>query len=213
MLRLEIMRTVGINGTSHRATVSKNGRIIRDEKISTAVLNIEFSPRGSFLAISFDNKRLSLEEAQDNADKFGAVIAIYEVREHEVGTVAGGQEVTYQKRRELRLASLSAPEISKMSIFGNANYFMSFSEDELFLIVYYQNINNNLIRENKDREGRYMVWNHETAATEMNWGNPQKRQISKQKLSESLLRNPGVFGSSEHSGRLSPGKQLCFPRK
>lgn len=172
ILKIVITRNIGVSSANHKATIGKNGQVISEEKMNAAILNIQFSPKGNFMAVSFDNKRTSINKASEISEKTGAVIVIYEVSRVEVAQGTESKfncDTLYQKRRELRLASLDLPEISKMSILGNANYFMSFSEDEFFLIVYYQNINNNLVRENQDKGGRFMVWNHETAAIEMNW--------------------------------------------
>lgn len=170
-LMIKVTRSVSIQYSSHAVTVSPNGLLMRDERIQTAVLSVAFSPKGSFMAVSFDNQQPVAQDQNSLAEKNGALIVIYEVANsrNESNERLWETEVVFRKRRELRLASLNSAEMSKMSVLGNACHFMTFSEDEFYLMVYYQNVNQGLVRENLDTEGRYMIWNHETAVTEMNW--------------------------------------------
>lgn len=41
-----------------------------------------------------------------------------------------------------------------------AVYFMAFSNDDRYLMVYFQIVDNFQIRQNKDREGNYIVWDN-----------------------------------------------------
>ncbi len=46
---------------------------------------------------------------------------------------------------------------------------MNFSEDDNYLMLYFQKINNFLIRENRDKEGVYVIWDLNSNTSVINW--------------------------------------------
>ena len=50
-----------------------------------------------------------------------------------------------------------------------AVYFMAFSSDDRYLMVYFQIVDNFQIRQNKDREGNYIVWDNHLNSPVKDW--------------------------------------------
>lgn len=66
----------------------------------------------------------------------------------------------YSWHFEIKCPSINETYENKTNIFGTAVYFMTFSEDNRYLMVYFQIVDNYQIRQNKDREGNYIVWDN-----------------------------------------------------
>ncbi|EGR29518.1 PH domain protein [Ichthyophthirius multifiliis] len=128
--------------------------IMNDGK--TAVLNIQFTQKGDFMAASFDNSRQS-KEFESKFEKEGSYISIYTNRASHKNK-GRNEKNTYQKLIDIRCPSVYESYRTDSNAYGCAVYFMTFSKDEDFLLIYYQLVDNYLVRINHDQQGHYMVW-------------------------------------------------------
>jgi WD40 repeat protein len=134
------------------------------------VLNVEFSLKGDLLAVAHDNVKLN--DKKDNLkDRGTAIVIVYVSKDSDLKSQAlqAIQDNYFIKYADVRLASLNYADTSKMSYLGMASYFMAFSDDDTYLMLYYQNINEHHIRENQDKEGKYVIWNFKSRSSEINW--------------------------------------------
>ena len=70
-----------------------------------------------------------------------------------------------------------------------AIYFMSFSDDDNYLMLYFQKIDNFQIRENRDKEGVYVVWDLNSNTSVINWDILKNVKFRTSNLSQSHLWN------------------------
>lgn len=142
-----------------------------EEDCFKAVLNVEFSSKGDLLAVAHDNVKIDKKNKETLKDRGTAIVIVYVSRDSILKDQAlqSDQDLPFMKYAEVRLASLNYADISKMSYLGMASYFMAFSDDDTYLMLYYQNINEHHIRENHDKEGKYVIWNFKSRSSEINW--------------------------------------------
>ena len=139
---------------------------ISDKNIKTSVLNIEFSSVGELMAVSYDNQKINKEEDQTSKNKDGSFVIVYVHRDSRLKTGVNTNDdgKIYIRHFEIICPSINETYENKNNVYGMAVYFMAFSSDDKYLMVYFQIIDNFQIRQNKDREGNYIVWNthHDT---------------------------------------------------
>lgn len=146
-----------------------------------SVIAIEFCRSGDLMAVSYDNAKLiparnqneetdRLSYRTSDKDSPSSVVIIYVSRDSSRRNEfeETGNDDLYSKYTEVRLASLYYADTSKMSLLGMAVHFLLFSENSNYLMLYYQNTNQYRIREHKDRDGKYVIWNFKSKSAEIN---------------------------------------------
>lgn len=115
---------------------------IYNKDVKQAVLSIEFSHddgRGETkMAVSYDNIQFNHEEPDVTKVKEQAFVNVFFVHPN-------------KPEQEIRIPSTYKTEGKSSEVYGIAVYFMSFSEDNNYLMLYYQFFNNNHVRVNKDK--------------------------------------------------------------
>lgn len=64
----------------------------------------------------------------------------------------------YNIRCSIKSSSLYQTHETDANQYGIAVYYMTFSSDDQFLLIYYQTIDNKQIRVNEDTQGHYVIW-------------------------------------------------------
>ena len=167
----KIFRSSNRDHTFFSVNINEDPIILKDNDIESPVLNIEFSLKGDFMAVSHDGVRETRSAETFRKESGGSIVIVYILQSShkKVARSKNQRENLYQKYTEVRLTSVNYADVSKMSYLGLASYFMTFSDDDNYLMLYYQSVNDFHIRENNDREGKYIVWNLRSNTTEINW--------------------------------------------
>lgn len=71
-------------------------------------------------------------------------------------------------------------KLTSSSQYGVAAYYMTFSIDDLYLLIYYQTVDNDQIRVNEDTQGHYAVW--DLTADNRVWNPDTIKNLSWRKL-------------------------------
>ena len=137
--------------------------VIEGKDTKTAILNIEFSLKGDLMAVSYDNVKVNLEKEDVPKEKGGSFGLVF------ISQNSKDNKKLYEQYREIRLPSRYETQKTMTNIFGMAIHDMSFSEDNNYLMVYFQKIDNFQVRENRDREGVYSVWDLKSDTNVINW--------------------------------------------
>lgn len=135
---------------------------ISDSEAKTSVLSIEFSKKGDLMAVSYDNQKVNREEDQANKNKDGSFVIVYVYRDSPLKANVNTQDSKnlYSRHFDIICPSINETYENKNNVYGMAVYFMAFSNDDRYLMVYFQIVDNFQIRQNKDREGNYIVWDN-----------------------------------------------------
>lgn len=133
---------------------------IKDKETKNAVLNIEFSDNGDLMAVSYDNLKVNREEDDVLKEKEGAFVYVFIKKNSTIKNykIQAENKYLYEKYTEIRLPSKNETQRVQSNVYGMAIYFMAFSSDNNYLMVYFQRVDNQQIRENRDRNGNYVVW-------------------------------------------------------
>ena len=133
---------------------------IKDKETRTAVLNMEFSSSGDYMAASYDNQKVNREE-EEGKSKEGSFVVVY-VRNashlKNLRTQSSDSKAIYSILTEIRRPSVNETFSSEHNIYGMAVFYMAFSADDMFLMIYFQITDNFQIRNNEDKEGIYTLW-------------------------------------------------------
>lgn len=133
------------------------------------------------MAVSYDNQKVNKEEDQLSKKKDGSFVCIY-VRKDSQQKIAKvnttDQQNLYIKYSVIYCPSINETYENKTNVFGMAVYFMAFSEDDQYLMVYFQIVDNYQIRQNKDREGNYIVYDRSLNSSVKDWDR-QKNAVFK----------------------------------
>jgi WD40 repeat protein len=116
------------------------------------VLNIVFSKRGKYMAISYLNKK----EPEDGEEKVTGIVNIYKLSEAEQGK-KDIKEKLYQKWQVVKSTACS----NLVPAVFHGCYFMFFSKDDRYLFLNFQQFDKYNLRENDDKERNYLVWDLE----------------------------------------------------
>ncbi|KAL4455920.1 hypothetical protein ABPG73_008674 [Tetrahymena malaccensis] len=159
-------------------------QIVDDGK--TAVLNIEFSDDGQYMAASYDNSRQSKEQ-ESKFEKEGSFIQIFKSKQR-LGGIASNKKdnANYQKYIEIKCPSVYESYRTDSNAYGCAVYFMTFSINDDFLLIYYQLVDNYLVRINHDQQGHYMIWDIKNNQAVKLWENIQSIKWQKLNFPNSL---------------------------
>ena len=133
---------------------------LKDKETKNAVLNIEFSDNGDLMAVSYDNLKVNREEDDVLKEKEGAFVYVFIKKNSSIKNykIQAENKCLYDKYTEIRLPSKNETQRVQSNVYGMAIYFMAFSSDNSYLMVYFQRVDNQQIRENRDRNGNYVVW-------------------------------------------------------
>jgi hypothetical protein len=115
---------------------------IKDKETKTAVLSIEFSGRGDLLAISYDNAKNQKDVFDSKIEKEGSFISVYMNKASKSTKFRSGEKNLYIKYTDIRCPSIYESYNTDTDAFGVSVYFMTFSEDGGYLLIYYQLVNN-----------------------------------------------------------------------
>lgn len=112
--------------------------------------------------VSFNFFQINKEEDQLSKNKDGSFVVVYVHRDSQIkaNVNTNDSKNLYSWHFEIKCPSINETYENKTNIFGTAVYFMTFSEDNRYLMVYFQIVDNYQIRQNKDREGNYIVWDN-----------------------------------------------------
>lgn len=133
---------------------------------NTAILNIEFSPKGKAFAVSFDNSRQQKDQFDTKLERESSYIAIYnnQTSKHNVqGNLKLDRRQYKKDQYEIKVPSLEDTINTDNNQYSKAVYHMTFDSKEQYLMLYYQNIDNMQIRQNYDLKGDYVMWDLETS--------------------------------------------------
>ncbi len=75
----------------------------------------------------------------------------------------------YIKYTDIRCPSIYESYRTDANAYGCAVYFMTFSDEGTYLLIYYQLIDNYLVRVNHDSQGHYIVWDINNNVANKNW--------------------------------------------
>jgi WD40 repeat protein len=115
----------------------------------THILNIVFSQRGNFMAISLLNKK----EPEDGEERVTGIVHIYKLNEAEQGKKDAKDRVYYRWQSvKSTVCSNLVPSVT------HGCYFMTFSLDDRYLFLNFQQFDRYNLRENDDKERNYVVW-------------------------------------------------------
>ena len=133
---------------------------LKDKETKNAVLNIEFSDNGDLMAVSYDNLKVNREEDDILREKEGAFVYVFINKDSEIKNykIQAENQCLYDKYTEIRLPSKNETQRVQSNVYGMAIYFMAFSTDNSYLMVYFQRVDNQQVRENRDKNGNYVVW-------------------------------------------------------
>ncbi|CAD8183513.1 unnamed protein product [Paramecium pentaurelia] len=192
---------------------------IKDKDNKTPVLNIEFSHKGDMLAISYDNARSQKDVFDSKLEKEGSFISVWVNRgSHRTSKYRATDKNLYLKYTDIRCPSLYESYQTDNDTYGVAAYFMTFSQDGNYLLIYYQLINNQQTRINNDPQGVYIIWDLNSNTSVKNWetikniqwkklnfpnslhsqyqfydsliGNPKQKQEQETNLANEILKTP-----------------------
>jgi WD40 repeat protein len=137
----------------------------------TAVLNMEFSKTGNFLAVSFDNMKVDITQESDEPPvKQDSKLLVYLHKDSPLAAnIFMDENTIYMRYFEIRSPSIHSTFESKFNLYGMAAFYMAFSLDERYLLSYFQLIDNFQIRQNENREGIYLLWDNILNNTVKNW--------------------------------------------
>jgi WD40 repeat protein len=150
----------GNAGTKYSRPEMDIKQTIKEKETRTAVLNIEFSSSGDFMAASYDNLKVNREE-EEGKSKEGSFVVVYMRNNSHLKAMRGqntDSKTIYSIYTEIRRPSVNETFSSEQNIFGMAVYYMAFSADDNFLMVYFQITDDFQIRNNEDKEGIYTLW-------------------------------------------------------
>lgn len=156
-MKKQITGNAGMKFSKPEMDVKQN---IKDKETKTAVLNIEFSSHGDLMAVSYDNLKVNREEEEGKA-KEGSFVVVYVKNNSTLRNIRNNNtdsKAIYSIYTEIRRPSVNETFPSEQNIFGMAVYYMSFSADDNYLMMYFQIIDDFQIRNNEDKEGIYTVW-------------------------------------------------------
>lgn len=115
----------------------------------THVLNIVFSQKGLFMAISVLNKK----EPEDGEERVTGIVHIFKLNEIDLGKKDMKDRV-YQRWQTVK--STVCSNLVPSVIHGC--YFMTFSLDDRYLFLNFQQFDKYNLRVNDDKERNYIVW-------------------------------------------------------
>ena len=90
------------------------------------------------MAVSFDNLNVNIEEEDIPKEKEGSYVYVYESN-----TKNNDNQQILTQFAEIRLPSKYKTAKTVKSVYGTAVYFMSFSQDAEYLMLYFQKVDNN----------------------------------------------------------------------
>lgn len=117
----------------------------------THVLNLVFSPKGTFMAISYLNKK----DPEDGEEKVTGIVQIYKMNE-EIQKKDTKEKLYYKWQT---IPSTVCSNLVPAVMHGC--YFMTFSLDENYLFLNFQQFDRYNLRVNDDKERNYVVWHIE----------------------------------------------------
>jgi len=95
-------------------------------------------------------------------EKEGSYITIYsnKASSSKANKPKGSDKNLYTKYLDIRSPSTYESYRTESNAYGCAVYYMTFSSDEKksFLLIYYQLVDNYLVRVNHDSQGFYLIW-------------------------------------------------------
>lgn len=116
---------------------------IKDKELKTPVLNIEFSLKGDMLAISYDNAKSQKDVFDSKLEKEGSFISVWVSRgSRKTSQFRAADKNLYLKYTDIRCPSVYESYQTDSDTYGVSAYFMTFSKDGNFLLIYYQLVNN-----------------------------------------------------------------------
>lgn len=117
---------------------------ISDTETKTSVLGIEFSKRGDLMAVSYDNQKINKEEDQLSKNKDGSFVVVYVYRDSPLKANVNTQDSKnlYSRHFDIICPSINETYENKSNVYGMAVYFMAFSSDDRYLMVYFQIVDN-----------------------------------------------------------------------
>ena len=111
---------------------------MKDKDTKTPVLSIEFSSRGDMLAISYDNAKSQKDVFDSKLEKEGSFISVYVNRaSHKTSKFRASDKNLYIKYTDIRCPSIYESYHTDTDAFGISAYFMTFSGDGNYLLIYY----------------------------------------------------------------------------
>lgn len=99
------------------------------------------------MAASYDNSRQS-KESESKFEKEGSFIHIFRSKQRPGGKK---ESANYQRHIEIKCPSLYESYSTDSNAYGCAVYFMTFSKNDDYLLIYYQLVDNYLVRINHDQ--------------------------------------------------------------
>ena len=167
----KITRSSNKIGNTFDVSLNVDPFVLKDKETKTAVLNISFSVKGDLMAVSYDNLKVNVEEEDVPKEKEGSFVIVYVSKNSPIKQYRAKveNESLYEKYTEIRLPSRYRTQQTKTHLYGMAIYYMAFSEDDNYLMLYFQRIDNFQIRENRDKEGVYVVWDLNSNTSVINW--------------------------------------------
>lgn len=138
---------------------------LNDEKVKSPVVNILISDSNKYLAVSYLSRIVS--DNCDDDSKESASIKMWE--RIEKSDQENSNELEYLKMKNFRFGFSSMKDEFILSELHSSSYFMAFSDNEEYLMAYYQQIGKNGMRESKDKSGLYLLWNIKTGIFELDY--------------------------------------------
>jgi WD40 repeat protein len=152
------------------------------------VLSLEFNLEGTLLAVSHNNTGPSRE------DSFVQVYIHRDFADHEgIQTTDQGRYLRYF---DIRCPSIHASYENKFRSFGMAVFFMAFSTDSRFLLVFFQLIDHRLRRLDQSSEGIYVLWDIKLNNTVKSWEGQKEASFDQTKFPNHIYGNYRLFDPS-----------------
>lgn len=150
--------------------IQKNNKL---EKKS-AVLNIEFSETGEYLAVSYDNCYSQLKNGKVFIEP--SYIALYNSlqtnKQHKKQLFSRPNDKLYSEFRKIECEEgKTLYQTQHNNRYGMAAYYLTFleSEGKTYLLIYYQIVDSNQVRINYLTETKYILWDIDTETTVVNF--------------------------------------------
>jgi hypothetical protein len=136
--------------------------IMNPKEAKSAILAMRFSARGDFLAVSYDNEKMSNAAVESRATKFDTSFVLLYVNRHSSKSMnyPSNSKALYVKAYKivLPLADFnSSIEVRNTSAVSQ----MDFSDDDLFLQMVSMKINEDNVRDFEGGEDIFAVWDIE----------------------------------------------------
>jgi WD40 repeat protein len=126
----------------------------------TYILNIEFSESSKQLAVSYLNKK----EPEEGEKRITGYVNVFLLNSKYRDTLKNKEDL-YIKYRTIN-STASDSNLSTNIFYGC--YYMSFSANEEYIIINFQQIDKNINKENDDKEKKYVIWDLKNNAPQDN---------------------------------------------